>query len=199
VEQDAHPTPQDFLSPSHLGQHPDLQHPDPPHPDPPRPDPGRGIQTLFKIYQKEDKYSGADDVLDTKLRVFYDLCPKAGVDQSDYPKAFSSMLSGEAKDYYFNKISGRRASLEQMIQMLKDHFKTEQQQEQKTTEWENTTLSGVRGKHPDKTLLECFDIMRNQLVKDQPILRPELHSDTVIRDRLYGACRAIPECNMALF
>ena len=162
-------------------------------------DHGRGIQTLFKIYQKEDKYSGADDVLDTKLRVFYDMCPKAGVNESDYPKAFSSMLTGEAKDYYFNKISGRRSSLVQMIQMLRDYFETEQRRERKTTEWENTTLGGVREKHPDKTLLECFDIMRNQLVKDQPILRTELQTDTIIRDRLYGACRAVPECNMALF
>jgi hypothetical protein len=82
---------------------------------------------LFKIYQKKDKYSSANDVLNTKLCVFYDLCPKAGVDQLDYPKAFLSMLSGKAKDYYFNKISGCCALLEQMIQILKDYFKTEQQ------------------------------------------------------------------------
>lgn len=31
-----------------------------------------GIQILHKTYQKEDKYSGAEDVLDKKLRIFYD-------------------------------------------------------------------------------------------------------------------------------
>ncbi|KAI0998751.1 hypothetical protein K3495_g9443 [Podosphaera aphanis] len=138
------------------------------------------IQNLHKMYQKEDVYSGADDVFDKKLRIFYDLCFKANIDHSDYAKAFATMLTGEARDYYFNKIS-------------------EQRQERKTIEWEDTKLEDFKERYPDKTLHECFDIMRDKLMKDQAILRSELQTDATIRDKLYRACRDVPECNLALF
>jgi hypothetical protein len=65
----------------------------------------RGLATLHKIYPKDKKYSGANDILDMKLRIFYDLCPKAGLTPAEYGNAFSTMLTGEASDYYYQKVS----------------------------------------------------------------------------------------------
>ena len=42
-----------------------------------------------------------------------------------------------------------------------------------TTEWEDTNLMQIRDKNPDKSLMECFELMKNQLIHDQQILRPE--------------------------
>ncbi|KAI0991202.1 hypothetical protein K3495_g16985, partial [Podosphaera aphanis] len=134
-----------------------------------------------------------------KLRIFYDLCYKANVDPPDYPKAFATMLTGEARDYYFNKISGNRFTLAEMIKAMKDYFETEQRQERKTTEWEDTKLEDYVAKYPEKNLIECFDLMRDQLINNQAILRPELQTDAIIRDKLYRACRDVQGCNMALF
>ena len=42
-------------------------------------DVGRAITTLMKIYDDKSKYYGVEDVLDTKVMIFYDLCSKASV------------------------------------------------------------------------------------------------------------------------
>lgn len=163
------------------------------------PDQGRGIQTLSKIYLKEDKYSGAKDVLDVKLLIFYSNCYTAGVNHTEYSIAFSTMLIDEARTFYFTKIAGKQESFENVIKAMKAEFETEQRQERITTEWEDTKLEDFKIKYPEKSILDVFDIMRNQLIHDQNILRSELQSDIVIRDKLYRACRNVPECNMALF
>lgn len=86
-----------------------------------------------------------------------------------------------------------------MIQSFKNYFETEQRQERKTIEWEDTKLEDFKEIYPYKTLLECFDIMRDKLMKDQAILRSEFQTDATIRDKLYRACRDVPERNLALF
>lgn len=131
------------------------------------------IQNLQKSYLKEDRYSGADDVLDKKLRIFYAMCHNANVDPLDYHRAFPIMLTGEDRDYFFNKVSGNRCNFSEMIQDLKSYFETEQRQERKTIEWEDTTLKDYTLRNPGMTILQCFDLMRDQLLRDQAILRPE--------------------------
>ena len=112
-----------------------------------------GPQNLHKTYEKGDKYSGAEDVLDKKPRIFYDLCYKTNVDPPDYPRAFATMFTGEARDFYFNRISGTHATLEEMIIAMKAHFETEQRQERKAIEWEDTKLEDYKIRYPEKSLL----------------------------------------------
>ena len=66
-------------------------------------------------------------------------------------------------------------------------------------EWEDTNLMQIRDKNPDKSLMECFELMKNQLIHDQQILRPELQTDATIRDKIYRAVRMVLECNLATF
>jgi hypothetical protein len=47
--------------------------------------------------------------------------------------------------------------------------------------------------------MECFELIKNQLIHDQQILRPELQTDATIRDKIYRAVRMVPECNLATF
>ena len=77
----------------------------------------RGLATLHKIYPKDKKYNGANDILDMKLRIFYDLCPKAGLTPLEYGNAFSIMLTGEASDYYYQKVSGVCTTFDAMVCM----------------------------------------------------------------------------------
>ena len=62
---------------------------------------------MSKIYDKSLKYRGSEDSFDMRLRVFEDLCPKAGVDPVDYGRAFSTMLAGEASEFYYQKLAGK--------------------------------------------------------------------------------------------
>ena len=133
-----------------------------------------------------------------KLRVFYDLCPKAGLTPV-YGNVFSTMLTGEASDYYYQKVSGVCATFDAMVYAVRTHFETEERCQRVTTEWEDTNLVQIRDKNTDKSLMECFELMKNQLIHDQQILRPELQTDTTIRDKIYRAVRMVPECNLATF
>ena len=56
---------------------------------------------MSKIYDKSLKYRGSEDSFDIRLRVFEDLCLKAGVDPADYSRAFSTILVGEASEFYY--------------------------------------------------------------------------------------------------
>ncbi len=57
--------------------------------------------TLIKIYDKKLKYYRGKDSLDMSIRVFKDLCPKVGVRPEEYCDAFSTMLAGEASEFYY--------------------------------------------------------------------------------------------------
>ena len=56
---------------------------------------------MSKIYDKSLKYRGSEDSFDIRLRVFKDLCLKAGVNPADYSRAFSTILVGEASKFYY--------------------------------------------------------------------------------------------------
>jgi hypothetical protein len=91
---------------------------------------------------------------------------KAGVVERDWHLAFSTMLTSEARKYYFNKISSHRKGYEEIVTIIRAHFETKQQQERKTTKWEMAKLEHVKEKNPEKTWLECFELMRNKFVED---------------------------------
>lgn len=44
------------------------------------------------MYQKEDKYSGAEHIFDKKKRIFYDYCFKANIELPIYQSVFTTML-----------------------------------------------------------------------------------------------------------
>ena len=62
-------------------------------------------------------YSGGNDSLDQKQHIFYGPCRKARVPPISeiYGVAFSTMLKGDALDFYYDSINGRELSLESMI------------------------------------------------------------------------------------
>jgi hypothetical protein len=87
-------------------------------------DTNHSIQTLYKIYQKEDKYNSTNNIFDNKLYIFYDLYFKVGINLLEYTKTFAIILAGEAKDYYFNKISRKQTLFENIILVIKSYFET---------------------------------------------------------------------------
>ena len=81
---------------------------------------------MLKIYSDDIKYGGGEDSLDIKLQIFYNLCPKVGVPPKSYSSAFSIMLKGDARDYYYDKISGRGLTFLAMSKTIQEHFKIEE-------------------------------------------------------------------------
>ena len=83
-----------------------------------------------------------------KLRIFYDLCPKAGLTPAEYGNAFSTMLTGEASDNYYQKVSGVCATFDAMVYAVRTHFETEERRQRAMTEWEDTNLVQIPRQEP---------------------------------------------------
>lgn len=63
--------------------------------------------------------------------------------------------------------------------------------------WRETTLLHVIKKNPDKTRLDCLEILFDTLLKMQRGLNILCQEDNNLRDEALNACQGIPECKMA--
>jgi hypothetical protein len=62
----------------------------------------RMLTDFAKFYNNDLKFeSDYYDMLDTKLRVFYDLCDKAGIGSEYYHAAYNTIFKGKAQDFYY--------------------------------------------------------------------------------------------------
>jgi hypothetical protein len=82
---------------------------------------------LFKLYQSDDKKYTRElyNILDIKLRVFYDCCKKVGLQEDQYHDTFVAMLKDRASDFYYNSIIGKTTDFHTIVAITRTHFKTE--------------------------------------------------------------------------
>jgi hypothetical protein len=86
------------------------------------------IIDLFKLYQNNDKKYTKElyDILDIKLRVFYDCCKKVRLQKDQYYNVFSAMLKDRASDFYYDSIIGKTTDFNTIVTMTRTHFKTKE-------------------------------------------------------------------------
>jgi hypothetical protein len=163
--------------------------------------PSKLLTDLMKIYNSDErKYGGEEyDILDIKLQVFYDCCSKIGIQETHYHAAFSVMLKGRASNFYYDKIAGRSFDFKTMVSMTKTHFETEENHQKYLSEWRETTFQRTISANPEKSRLECFQIMVDKLQNIQRGLSREYQYEHNLRDQVISACRGVEECNLALY
>jgi hypothetical protein len=66
------------------------------------------------------------DILNIKLRIFYNYCAKIGLSDTQYYNAFLIMLKGRAITFYYNNLSGKGYNFKNIILKTKIHFETEE-------------------------------------------------------------------------
>ena len=88
------------------------------------------LTDLIKLYGDDKKYTGElYDILNIKLLIFYNCCRKVGLPEDQYHNAFSTMLKDQAAHFYYNKLSGRSYDFLTIVNMMRAHFKTEENQQ----------------------------------------------------------------------
>jgi hypothetical protein len=82
----------------------------------------------MKIYNNDKKkFTGKIyDILNIKLRVFYNCCVKVGLSNIQYYNAFSVMLKRRAITFYYNNLFSKDYSFKNIILKIKIHFETEE-------------------------------------------------------------------------
>lgn len=159
------------------------------------------LTELAKLYSDSEKKFGGEiyDILNTKLRIFYDYCQKIGIGADQYASAYSIMLKGRAADFYYDRLVGKGYDFNRMIFETRCHFETEESKQQYLTEWRETTLARIITANPGISRLECLQKLFDRLQNIQRGLSESYQEDLSLRDQVINACRGIEECNLALF
>jgi hypothetical protein len=82
----------------------------------------------MKIYNNDKKKFTGEmyDILNIKLRVFYNCCAKVGLSDTQHYNAFSVMLKGRAAIFYYNNLSDKDYNFKNMIIKTKIYFETKE-------------------------------------------------------------------------
>jgi hypothetical protein len=78
----------------------------------------------MKIYNNDKKkFTGKMyDILNIKLRIFYNCCAKIGLLNTQYYNAFSVMFKGRTVIFYYDNLSNKDYNFKNMILKTKIHF-----------------------------------------------------------------------------
>jgi hypothetical protein len=119
----------------------------------------------MKIYNNDEKKFIGEmyDILNIKLRVFYNYCVKVGLSDTQYHNVFLVMLKGRAATFYYDNLSNKNYDFKNIISKTKIHFETEENRQLYLSEWRVTTLSKTIINNLDKTRLKCFQILFDTL------------------------------------
>jgi hypothetical protein len=69
------------------------------------------------------------------------------------------MLKDKVSDFYYDKIAGRSYDFRMMIDLIRTYFETEESRQKYLSEWRETTLMSTISKNPDKSKLECLELI----------------------------------------
>jgi len=141
------------------------------------------------------------NILNMKLAIFYDCCRKVGLTSDQYHNAYSVMLKGRASAFYYDKLSVGDLNFDQMIYWTRVHFETEENRQEYMKEWRALTFFEVVKRNPDKSRLDCLQILFDKLQILQRGLTEFYQTDysCSLRDQVISACQGVKECEMCLF
>jgi len=97
--------------------------------------------------------------------IFHDLCQKASVPSQAFDQAYSTMLRGLALNHYYTnrKNVTQTISFEQMCNATRNYFEGPEHKRNVLNRWNKTTLRTVIAKNPEKSTLECLQLLINDL------------------------------------
>ncbi|KAH6667382.1 hypothetical protein B0J14DRAFT_642344 [Halenospora varia] len=158
------------------------------------------ITDLEKVYNEEKKFGGGlYDVLDSKLKIFYDNCARIGLPNTMHNIALPTMLKGRASDFYYDQLSGKGYDFDYMVFKLKAHFDTDENRQEYMAEWRETTFPQMIATNPGKSRLEVLQMLFDKLRTVQRGLSADYQTENSLRDQVISACRGVPECSLALY
>jgi hypothetical protein len=158
------------------------------------------LTDLNKFYTNELKFGGEFyDVLNAKLKVFYELCYKAGVIPENYNMAYGTMFKGKAQDFYYQHLSSQNLTFEKMVEKTREYFHTTENHQQYLNEWRTTMLRDVIAANFDKNLPQCLELLINKLQKvHQSLVYNYNSTEGNLAGQLMLACQGVATCTNVL-
>src|SRR5208282_1360421 len=101
--------------------------------------------------------------------------------------------------FYYENVMNQDMAFPDMVLQLRTNFETKERATKFMSHWNTTSLNEVRMRNADKTLLECFDILYQELRKCQLTMEPDQQKESFMTTRLLMAVNGVEECKMAIF
>lgn len=100
------------------------------------------LLNLFKAYKIDaERYSGGTtDNFEWKFVLLLERCDQADVNVQDRARAFSIMLTGNARQFYLDSLRDKNHDLDELVHTIKDRFQTPERTRALLREWDNTSL-----------------------------------------------------------
>ena len=139
------------------------------------------------------------DVLNIKLNIFYNLCTKAGAQESQYAIAFDTMLKGKAQSFYYQHLAQKDLPFDVMVTRMRTYFHTPENHQLFLNEWRTTMLKDIIATNPEKNLAECLEIVIERLQRTyQGLVQNFGASEGSLAGQLVSACQGVPACVQVL-
>jgi hypothetical protein len=115
---------------------------------------GHKLMELNKLYTNNKRFDGEHyDILDAKLKIFFKLYFRVNIEYENYAAAYSVMLKGKAKKFYYQHITGQNLSFDKITAKTRAFFHTTKNHQMYLNEWRTTMLKNVIATNPDKNLV----------------------------------------------
>ena len=110
-----------------------------------------------------------------------------------------NMLKGDALDFYLSNHfhAQEDATVEQVGNLIKKHFKGPEYKISILNQWNTTSFATIKRDNPDKSYIECIDLLVAKLRKLRYRLLPELQTDMYVHSKLILACEGVPDLRTA--
>lgn len=157
------------------------------------------MANLFKAYSgDDDKYSGGTtDNFERKFLLFLERCDQADILNEDRNRAFSIMLTGHARQFYFDSLKRKNLSLVELEAAVKSRFLTPERTRALLREWEALSLMSIMSLHTSKSASSCLELLIEKLSDIQSSLPIEYRNETILKNKLLNAVKDVKDCQLA--
>ena len=160
-----------------------------------------GISNLAKAYHFDaDRYSGMPtDNFDRKLCLFHERCQQSNVAADSKHLAFSIMLAGRARDFYFDNLRDKGLSFEELVAAVKRRFITAEHERTLVREWDSLSLNAIMSENVGKPRKHCLEELVGRMHALQSGLPSAYRNDEIFKNKLLNAVKDVESCRFAYF
>ena len=143
------------------------------------------IDSISKAYQGQQKYSGAfTEGFDTYVEKYETLCAVFELTEEERARAFPIMLTGAAFTHFSHHYARKNLSYHELVDAFRAWYTSEEQKYRLLQVWQRPSLEKEFQNNPDKSELEVFRTLSEELVQTQHQLHADYHLDRFLRDQL---------------
>ena len=147
-----------------------------------------GVEALMRAYTSRSKFSGSfTEDFDGAIEEFETLSIVCNLTEEDMAIGFPIMLMGPAFSHFSRNYSKKSMTYSELKDAFRAWYTSEEQRYRLLHVWQSPSLTQDMRNNPDKSELEVFREVSDNLTRVQHQLHKDYHHDRFLRDQLLRA------------